>query len=156
MDLDQVLPQVYVGSCPLCAADIDDLKQDYGITAVLNVQSKEDFAYWGIQWGELEAHYRRQGIEIRRVPVRDFDRDDLRRNLRDCVKTLDELVRAGHKVYVHCSAGINRSPSTVVAYLHWVEGQSLEEAMAHVTGCRSCDPYLDAIRLAIEDQQRLP
>lgn len=38
--------------------------------------------------------------------------------------------------------------------LHWLEGRSLEEAVAHVTRCRNCDPYVDAIRLASEDRRK--
>ncbi|MEN6493547.1 MAG: dual specificity protein phosphatase family protein [Thermoguttaceae bacterium] len=154
MNLDPILPNLYVGSCPVNPADIDRLQQEFKISAVLNVQTDDDFAYWGIDWDRLEAHYRRQGIAVRRVPIHDFESDDLRRNLFAGVQALDELVRHGHTVYVHCSAGINRSTSTVVAYLHWIEGRSLEDAVAHVTGCRNCDPYVDAIRLAIEDQRK--
>ncbi len=154
LDLDPILPDVYVGSCPLSADDVDRLRRDFGVTAVLNLQTEDDFDFWGIDWPRLAAHYRESGIEVRRVPVRDFDVDDLRRKLPDAVEALDELLRAGHTVYVHCSAGINRSPSTVVAYLYWIEGRSLDDALAHVLGCRSCDPYVDAIRLAVEDELR--
>jgi len=53
-----------------------------------------------------------------------------------------------HGIYVHCSAGMNRSPSTVVAYLHWVGGMTLDEAVDVVMQRRFCDPYLDTIRQA--------
>jgi protein-tyrosine phosphatase len=39
------------------------------------------------------------------------------------------LLRQGHRVYVHCTAGINRSPLVVLTYLTGVEGIGLEEAM---------------------------
>jgi protein-tyrosine phosphatase len=154
MDLDQITPRLFVGSCPVKAEDIDRLNYEVGVTAVVNVQTEEDFAYWGIEWGDLEAHYRQSGIEVRRVPVRDFDPDALRRSLPQCVGALAELLEDGHTVYVHCSAGINRSPSTVIAYVHWIEGWDLDEAIAHVAKCRSCDPYLAAIRQATEDRRR--
>jgi hypothetical protein len=41
-----------------------------------------------------------------------------------------------------------------MTYLLWVEGQGLEEATAHVLKCRSCDPYVEAIRLASDDRER--
>lgn len=152
MNLNQILPQVYVGSCPMNDADIQRLQGEFAITAVLSVQTEDDLAYWGINWEELEADYRRQGIAVRRVPIRDFDPEDLRRNLRAGVQALDELVRRGHTVYLHCSAGINRSPSTLIAYLHWIEGRNLDDALAHVIARRSCDPYMQAVRLAVEDE----
>jgi protein-tyrosine phosphatase len=152
MDASEILPCLFVGSCPRNTADIDALNRDAGITAVLNVQTDEDFSYWGIVWGTLEAHYRVSGIEIRRVPVRDFDPDDLRLKLPHCVEALGQLLGGGHVAYVHCSAGINRAPSTVIAYLHWVEKWDLDRAVEHVTRSRSCDPYVAAIRLASEDR----
>ncbi len=152
MDLDRILPNVLVGSCPTSRGDVVHLKAGFGVTAVLNVQTDEDMAFWGIEWADFEGAYREAGIECRRVPVPDFDPGELRRRLSDCVQALDALLRAGHTVYVHCSAGINRSPSTVVAYLHWLQGMTLAEAMALVTRRRHCDPYLEAIRQASEDR----
>ena len=93
-------------------------------------------------------------MELRHIPVRDFDADDLRQNLRRCVATLDELLQQGHTVYVHCTMGINRSPTTIISYLHWVEGWDLDQAADHVTRCHACEPYVDAIRLAGQLQDR--
>ena len=156
MDYSEILPNLFVGSCPKSPADIDGLQRDGRITAVLNVQTQEDFDYWGIDWDKLEAYYRRMGVEVRRVPVRDFDPQDLRNRLPEAVEAVDELLSDDHVAYVHCSAGINRSPSTVIAYLHWIEGWHLDRAVDHVTTCRSCDPYVEAIRLATEDRSRNP
>ncbi|MGO8748799.1 MAG: dual specificity protein phosphatase family protein [Thermoguttaceae bacterium] len=152
MDFDKILPQLFVGSCPIQPGDIDLLRRELGITAVLNVQTDEDFAYWGIDWDRLARHYRNAGIEVRRVPVRDFDPDHLRERLPECVRVLDELLQSEHRVYVNCSGGINRSPTTVIAYLHWIQGKDLDEAADHVRSCRHCDPYVEAIRLASEDR----
>jgi protein-tyrosine phosphatase len=153
VNCSRILPRLLVGSCPIDAEDVARLGE-LGVTAVINVQTDEDFSYWSIQWDVLEAGYVENRIEIHRIPVRDFDHDALRRGLPKCVCALDELMRSGHTVYVHCSAGINRSPSTVIAYLYWIEGQDLDEAAAHVMQCRCCDPYLDAIKLATEDRQK--
>ena len=147
MDLSEVLPNLYVGSCPRSPEDIDSLR-NFGITAVLNVQTEDDFAYWGIDWNRLEAKYRQAGIECRRAAVRDFDPDDLRQKLPHCVEVLDDLLRQGHTVLVHCGGGINRSPTIAIAYLHWGQGWSLAKATVHVRKCRVCEPYVDAIRLA--------
>lgn len=153
MDISSILPNLFVGPSPHSPRDIDQLKRDQKISAVLNVQTDDDFAYWGIDLATLETHYRKLKIEVRRIPVLDFDPDDLRRHLPECVKALDALLQRGHKVYVHCSMGVNRSPSIVIAYLFWIKGWQLEEAVDHVTRIRSCDPYVEAIRLASEDRE---
>jgi len=153
MGVSQILPNLFVGSFPTSTDDIDRLRRE-GVTAVLNVQTDDDMAHWGVNWRRLEPYYREAGVEVRRVPVRDCDKDDLRRQLPRCIEVLDDLLRQGRNVYVHCNMGINRSPSIVIAYLHWVLGWDLEKAADHVMKCRSCDPYLDAIGLAGEDRKR--
>ena len=74
---------IFFGSWPLLCL--------FGITAVLNVQTDEDMTHYGIIWHRLESHYRSVGIDVRRIPVRDFDPDDLRGKLPMCVELLDEL-----------------------------------------------------------------
>jgi protein-tyrosine phosphatase len=148
MTLTEILPQLFVGCCPQDRTDIEFLKANHGITAVLSLQTDDDFVSWGIDWQEMEAAYRDCGIELRRVPVEDFNPDELRRKLPACVEALDGLLRQGHKVYVHCSGGVNRSPSTVVAYLHWVREMSLSEAVDFVMKRHPCDPYVEVIRMA--------
>jgi protein-tyrosine phosphatase len=153
MDVSQILPNLFVGSCPCDPADIDSLATKFGITAVLNLQTDE-FASWGIDWHEMEGAYRRSGIELRRVPVQDFNPEEFRQKLPACVQALDGLLRAGHAVYVHCNAGVNRSPSTVVAYLHWVRGMPFNKAVEYVMKRNPSDPYVEAIRSATEDRAR--
>lgn len=148
MDYDQVLPRIFVGDFPDSAADIEDLRRDAGVTAVLNLQTDQDMSRFGLDWSLLEKHYRMRGMEVRRFPVTDFDSDDLRRKLPGCVRALDDMLRAGHIVYVHCSAGAGRSPSVVIAYLVWREDWKLDHAVLHVKKCRSCMPDLEAIRSA--------
>jgi len=152
MHFDHIPPKIYLGSCPANAQDIERLRQEAGVTGVVNVQTDSDLRYMYIDWDEMKQHYAASGIEVRRVPARDFDRDDLRRKLPDCADAVCELVKAGHTVYVHCSAGINRSPSTAIAYLHWYEGFPLDEAVEYVTTRRDCDPYVEAIQLATQDR----
>lgn len=153
MDYSQILPNLFVGSHPDDADDVEALKAA-GITAVLNLQSEDDFNYLGIGWSKLHACYFARGIEVRRVAVQDFDDDDLRNKLPEAVQALKELLDLGHTAFVHCSAGVNRSPSTVICYLHWVQGYDLDEAVRLVRNCRSCSPVMDVIRLATGDRKR--
>ena len=142
--------RLLIGSCPESAADIDALKAA-GISAVLNLQTDDDLLDRDIDWTAMEAHYRRLDVEVRRVPIEDFSPSDLRKKLRACVRILEGLIDAGRTVYVHCNAGINRSPTVAVAYLHWVEKHDLPAAHAHVMSRRPCDPYVQEIVLAPPD-----
>jgi len=152
MNYDQILPDIYVGGCPCTPADIEWLQQETGITAVLNVQTDEDFNSCGIDWTKMEAQYQKAGIMIRRVPVRDFDQENFRVQLPVCVEALDALLQAGGPVYVHCTAGVNRSPSIVISYLIWIQGWDFDRAIDHVMDHRWCDPYIEVIRLAMRDR----
>ena len=152
MDHSEILPNLFVGSCPRTAEDIDRLRWEAGITAVLCLQTDEDFSYWDISRHWLAAEYHRAGIEFRRAPIQDFNPEELRRMLAECVQALDDLLREGHTVYLHCNVGVNRSPSVAIAYLHWIDGRALDEAVEHVTRCRACDPYVEAIRLASDER----
>ena len=151
MDYSQVLPEVYVGSCPESLEDIDRLQRKLGVTAVLNLQTDEDLDRLGCDWPRLRAHYRQLHVRVRRVPIRDFDEDDLRKRLPQCVQALGELLRENHTVYVHCTAGMGRAPSVAIAYLNWVQQYELDRAVHLVANSRPCSPNLEAIRLAGED-----
>lgn len=48
------------------------------------------------------------------------------------VRLLESLIRQGHKVYVHCSAGVYRSPQIVVLYLMLIKKITSEEAVEFV------------------------
>jgi protein-tyrosine phosphatase len=151
MDLSQVLPNLFVGSYPRTTGDIDRLKREFGIMAVLSLQSDDDLAELDLDSDNMAAHYAESGIEMRRVPVQDFDRNDLRKQLPRCVVALNKLLQQGSIVFVHCNMGVNRSPSVVIAYLCWIQGWDLEKAVDHVARCRPCNPYVDVIRLASQD-----
>jgi protein-tyrosine phosphatase len=152
MEHSQILPNLYVGSYPKTADEIGQLRS-VGITGVLNLQTQEDFDYHGVDWPAIRAVYFARGIEVRRVPIRDFDDDDLRDRLPEAVSVLTELLDGGCTTYVHCNVGMNRSPSTVISYLHWSLGWSLEDAERHVRKCRVCAPVMEVIRLATRDRQ---
>jgi hypothetical protein len=48
----------------------------------------------------------------------------------------------GKKVYVHCTAGLGRSPAVAIASLYWFTDMQLDEAYAYLTGIRPCGPNM--------------
>ncbi len=154
MDIDQILPQLLAGECPKSTDDIDELRRDHDVTAILCLQTEDEFAQARVDWDRLRTHCRESEIEVSWVPVGGCDPNVLRRSLSECVRALDGLLRDGHKVYIHCSLGVSRAPTVVVAYLHWVQDWDFHEAMDYVTACRACDPQVEVLKLATEERRQ--
>jgi protein-tyrosine phosphatase len=146
IDYSKILPELYVGTFPTSVQDIDRLKDDCTITAVLNLQTDADMNWHNLDWTNIEGYYRACKIEVWRMPIHDFNPKDLQSKLAQAVVTLNDLIRAGHRVYVHCTAGVNRSPTVVIAYMHKYRGYDLKTAAKMVQDFRTCEPYLDVIQ----------
>jgi hypothetical protein len=144
MDCDRILANLYIGSHPNQFEDIDQLEA-IGVTTVLNLQSDDDFRRHRIDWHKLVTRYDALSFDVHRIPIRDFDNDDLLDNLPHAVRLLRESLET-HTVFVHCTAGLNRAPSIVIAYLHWVQQWSLNKAARFVQRRHPCLPAMDTIR----------
>ncbi len=145
MKCDCVLPDLFVGPDPWEEEDFDTLRS-LEITAILSLQTEDDRGEDGIERERSAAS--RAKLAFRNVPVTDFDRLELQRKLPECVTALEGLLKAGHRVYVHCTAWVNRSPTVAVAYLHWCLAWPLERALESVQAARRCTPDTGAIRRA--------
>ena len=148
IDYDQILPNLYVGTYPETTQDVQELKDRRGVTAVLNLQTDEDFRVRGIDWPKMEKIYRKLGIQVARVPMLDFDREDQREHLSEAVQVLGGWLDSGQVVYLHCNAGTGRSPLVAMAYLHWCRKMSFEQAVQHVRERRYCVSYEDLLNVS--------
>lgn len=85
-----------------------------------------------------------RGVRLERVAIRDFDHADQSLMLPVAIRVLNSLVGRGMKVYVHCTAGINRATLTTVGHLTFVQQMDLEDAVASVKSSRPvAHPYID-------------
>lgn len=148
INFDLITKTVFVGTYPQSTLDIDRLRDGARITAVLNLQTDADMKALRVQWGKLEKHYARRDMTLYRHPIRDFDPEDLTRQIRDAVAQVGNLEAVGHRVYIHCTAGVGRAPAVAVGHLAWNLGWSLDNAYQFVIERRDCDPYIEAIREA--------
>ncbi|HIA01257.1 MAG TPA: hypothetical protein EYN06_10495 [Myxococcales bacterium] len=138
-------PQLWLGSYPQQPEDVLHLKTE-GVSAVLNVQSDLDLDARAINWLMFWKFYVTQGIRVERVPIIDFNDDDLARCLPRAVELLDELITGGHCVYLHCTAGINRSPTVAIAWLMMRRSMPLQEALDFVNQRRAVMPCISVLR----------
>jgi protein-tyrosine phosphatase len=141
-DLDD---HIAVGSYPHTPEQIESLVQTYGVSAVVNLQSDADLRQRGVQWSVLWPFYIKLKVSLMRIPIIDFDRADLGRNMDQAVEAVGRFVDEGRKVYIHCNAGLNRSPSVVVGHLVAARGLGLAEAMDWLAQRHECVPYPDVL-----------
>jgi histidinol-phosphate aminotransferase len=104
--MDYILERIAVG-------DIEDARiPPRGITALLNCAEEHDTS--------------REGYAYCKIPLIDFQPIDPQ-HIPKAVNWLKEMI-SDHTILVHCNAGIGRSPSIVVCYLHEI-GFGFEEAL---------------------------
>lgn len=150
-----IRPDLLVGSCPMGVEDLDRIQTQAGASAVLSLQSDLCLEHFRIDYPAHRDYGRGIGLEMRRAPMRDFDPPDQRHKLAEAVRMLHTLLHQGHRVYVHCTAGMGRAPLTVLAYLGFVEGLQLPQALALIHRARPCAvPALEAYEGCKEDLLR--
>ena len=116
------------------------------ITCIVSLQTDEDLSAYGVSLADVLRACRDAGIEHRRVPTPDFDRAALAANLPLCVTELEAAIASkSARVYLHCTAGINRSPTTAAAFLVRSRGYTARQAYEYVVSRRDCEPYLEVI-----------
>lgn len=79
----------------------------------------------GINMSAIKERAAALGIHHVQVPMRDFDRGSQAQMLPQAAIAIAVQLRLGRRVYVHCTAGINRAPLSIIGYLTFVEVCSL-------------------------------
>jgi len=131
---------------------VDRLRDEEGVTCIMNTQQDKDMVHWGVDLAALQRRCHKRGVLLERHPFPDFSADGLRAGLPAAVAALDGLLESGHRVYLHCTAGMGRSPGVAIAYQYWFGQQgSLDEAYGALTSIRPCGPNKEAIRSATCD-----
>ena len=147
-----VADDVIVGSFPQRPRDLDHLADVAGVTAIINLQQPRDWEHFHTDVGPVFRRAEERGdVSIYRYPLVDFDPVSLRRGMFAAVARVHQLVARGHKVYIHCTAGLGRAPGVAIAYLAWCCGMDVQEAYDMVTTRRPCCPKIGAIREATHD-----
>jgi len=143
---------LFLGACPRSPEDVVHLADDLGVGRVLNLQTDEDLRVLGIRWPALWAAYTRAGIEVVRVPIPDLDDRALRLGLDKAVAEVVTGLKNCRPVYVHCTAGVNRSPTVAIAVLAGHLDFGFHKALSWVQQRRSVAPASGAIQDWLEKQ----
>ena len=139
----------------------DDAKQlrRMGITIVISLQTDQDLKRHRLSLDKLTRSLSEENIDLRRLPVVDFNQADLASHLPECVAEVETALAPGWaKAYLHCTAGMMRSPTVAAAYLVKECYMPAEKACEYIKQKRECNPdaqvleqYERKLRLTTED-----
>ena len=119
---------IYIGPYLETEQDFESIYKN-GINAVLNVQTNKDLEYRQLDINILRKYASKYNINIERYPIEDFSQDELYQKLKVAGDLLNNLIKKGKNVYVHCTAGIGRAPSVVIIYLVLYQNYSINDAV---------------------------
>jgi protein-tyrosine phosphatase len=107
--------------------------REEGVEAVLAIQSAEDHSSHQISPHYLQLLCTEFSITYRTHSILDANAVDFIEKCLGAVRSLIKLIKQERKkVYIHCSAGIFRSPQIVTLYLVIEKRMGLDEAMCLV------------------------
>lgn len=156
INFSQIESDIFVGSAPQNSVDVSRLKQ-MKVTAVLSLQSNDDLLTHKIDWKKLQSAYQYNDIVVQRFAIIDFDESDLAQKLPEPVRALHQLLSIGHRVYVHCNAGVCRAPATVLTYLCYARGMSMQQGLDYIRRNRpQAHPYIGAVEKALQSLAEQP
>lgn len=142
--VDEVADGLWVGPVPDSPERIALLRQK-AVTGLVSVQTDRDLADVGVPWPLLWKFLMAQGIAASRHPIVDFDEMAMVRGLTPAVAAVAEMRASNRITYLHCTAGVNRSPTVAIAWLVRHGGMDLATAWAQVTSRRPCAPHRAAL-----------
>lgn len=100
-DCQEIVPGLFIGHLG-CATDPINLK-NHKITRIVDVSRR--------------PYVPPPGVVVLRIPIPDVADYDIRKILRTTNNFIEQSLKQGHCVLVHCWWGISRSASVVIAYL---------------------------------------
>ena len=150
INFNRIETNIFIGSAPQTSEDVRRLSQ-MKVTAVLSLQSDEDFRSHRIDWNDIQSAYQHNDITLQRFQIIDFDETDMGNKLVPPVRKLNDLLTQGHRVFVHCNAGVCRAPGTVLGYLCHYRGMTIKQGLEYIRRERpQANPYVAAVQKALD------
>ena len=132
-----VHPDLLIGAYPLDDEDVAMIAH-LGVDRILNLV--QDSEYRDGDRAVVEAALERAGIEEQRLDLTDYGGLPST-EIEEAVRRVLEWLSAGHRVYLHCRAGWQRSAAIAAGVVAIREGLGIEEALSVVQARKpSADP----------------
>lgn len=102
-----------------------------------------------------EDFYRDSSIHFKGLRLDDTWLEDISRYFEESARFLDEALKGGGKVLVHCVAGISRSATIAIAYLMLRKRMPVESAVRRVKQNRRIRPNEGFLRQLVQLELQL-
>ncbi|KAL7648027.1 UNVERIFIED_CONTAM: hypothetical protein RMT77_001644 [Armadillidium vulgare] len=132
--MDEVYPSIYIGD--LGAAKNRDYLKHVGITHVLNTAQGDKMATVNTN----ADFYKNYGIMYLGLELLDFPSANIAKYFEESANFIDEALKNGGKVLVHCFMGISRSATITTAFLMIKRGMTAKEALIQIKQNRNVFP----------------
>ena len=119
---------IFIGPYPQSEEDFKRISQK-GVNEIINLQTDDDMKARQINIELQKKISQKFGININRYPIEDYCHEVMVSRLKGGSDLLNELLKKGKIVYVHCTAGMYRASSTVILYLILYENYEVDEAI---------------------------
>ncbi|PNW79482.1 hypothetical protein CHLRE_09g416950v5 [Chlamydomonas reinhardtii] len=86
--------------------------------------------------GFICKEYFKEELTYKTLYLQDTPAEDISCVLYDSLNYIDAALQSGGRVLVHCSQGVSRSATLVIAYMMWRSGKPYDEVFAAVKGIR--------------------
>lgn len=116
----QITPQIYLSS--RIEGECDECVRCLGINAIVRLV--------------YSSHIPPPDVALFAFPIEDLPTQPLHIVIPLALAFMDDHIKQGHKVLVHCDAGISRSTSIVAAYLCWKQRIPVMEAIRQIQAAR--------------------
>ncbi|KAF7493148.2 Dual specificity phosphatase DUPD1 [Sarcoptes scabiei] len=155
IDCHEVFPNIIVGNA--FAALSKSFLKDIGVTHVLNCALNQFLNEVHLN----EDYYRDTNIRFKGFELDDICSENITRCFEEANNFIDDCLRNGGKILIHCLAGVSRSATITIAYLMMRHAMTLEEAIKEVKQNRRICPNEGFLRQLVEldlmlNQQRHP
>ncbi|KAH3855182.1 dual specificity protein phosphatase 3-like [Dreissena polymorpha] len=137
---DEVYPGVYCGDMKV-ALDNEHLNK-IGITHIINCSQGKGSS----ETNTDSMFYQPAGIKFHGIKAQDSPTFNMTIFYKEAVEFMDKALKSGGKVFVHCSKGVSRSPTIVIAYLMMKCNMDLMSAMRTIRPKRKIHPNDGFIR----------
>ena len=135
-----ILPKIIsIGSAPRCEDDVNFLKSKK-IKSILCLCSQEEFE---------DVNKLNENFKFRRTILPDHKSNSImsKGQIINALNELNLLKKGGNSIFVHCNAGVERSPTVILSYLIYSEGYDFYIALKYLMDVH---PYSNPLTFQID------